>query len=263
MVRKVKNKKNAARKVKKVTRKKTNVIRKKVKRKNVKKIAKKNNSSKKRIEEYEGYLAPNYKQSREDLVCEFYLEPAKGITFESAAQRIASESSIGTWTDIGTMSPGLFKKLAPKVFYLNKKTNIVKIAYSKHLFEARNISQILSSVAGNVFGMSDVKNLKLYDIDFPQSFILKFNGPYYGIDGVREIMGVKDRPLVGTIVKPKLGLTAEKHAEVAYESWVGGCDVVKDDENLTSMSFNDFYERVDLTLKARDRAEKETGEKKI
>ncbi|MCK5670445.1 ribulose-bisphosphate carboxylase large subunit, partial [Candidatus Bathyarchaeota archaeon] len=67
----------------------------------------------------------------------------------------------------------------------------------------------------------------------------------------------------GTIVKPKLGLVVKDHAKVAYESWLGGCDVVKDDENLSSQKFNPFEDRVTETLAARDRAESETGEKKV
>jgi ribulose-bisphosphate carboxylase large chain len=64
-------------------------------------------------------------------------------------------------------------------------------------------------------------------------------------------------------VKPKVGLTTEKHVKVAYNAWVGGCDIVKDDENLTNQKFNPFEKRVRLTLKARDRAESETGERKM
>ncbi len=84
-----------------------------------------------------------------------------------------------------------------------------------------------------------------------------------GENGIRKITKVKGRPLIGTIVKPKVGLTHKQHAEVAYNAWIGGLDIVKDDENLTSMSFNNFYKRMDATFKMRDKAEKETGEKKI
>jgi len=68
---------------------------------------------------------------------------------------------------------------------------------------------------------------------------------------------------LGTIIKPKLGLKTKDHAKVAYDAWIGGCDVVKDDENLSSQSFNPFQDRIVATLEMRDRAEKETGEKKV
>ena len=110
--------------------------------------------------------------------------------------------------------------------------------------------------------MSDVKNIKLMDIDFPDCFMRHYKGPRYGVHGVRKMMKIKDRPFVGTIVKPKVGLNEIQHAKVAYESWLGGCDVVKDDENLSSQKFNEFDKRAALTLEMCDKAEEETGEKK-
>jgi ribulose-bisphosphate carboxylase large chain len=44
---------------------------------------------------------------------------------------------------------------------------------------------------------------------------------------------------------------------------MGGCDVVKDDENLSSQKFNPFEDRLVDTLERRDKAEEETGEKKV
>jgi ribulose-bisphosphate carboxylase large chain len=111
--------------------------------------------------------------------------------------------------------------------------------------------------------MKAVNNLRLVDIHFPKKIMDKFKGPKFGIQGIRKLLKVKTRPLCGTIVKPKVGLTAQQHAKVAYEAWVGGLDVVKDDENLSSMTFNNFQKRVQLTLKLRDKAEKETGERKM
>jgi ribulose-bisphosphate carboxylase large chain len=111
--------------------------------------------------------------------------------------------------------------------------------------------------------MKSVENLRLCDITFPKTIAKSFKGPKYGIDGIRRLLGVKDRPLVGTIIKPKLGLDCTDHARVAYDAWIGGCDIVKDDENLTNQRFNSFGERVIKTLRMRDRSEKETGDKKI
>jgi ribulose-bisphosphate carboxylase large chain len=105
--------------------------------------------------------------------------------------------------------------------------------------------------------------LRLDDIDFPLSLVKSFKGPKYGIEGIRELLEVRDRPLVGTIIKPKLGLETVDHAKVAYDAWIGGCDIVKDDENLSSQRFNPFEERLVKTLESRDRAQQETGEKKV
>jgi len=208
------------------------------------------------------YIDLKYKPSNDELVAEYYVEPNK-ISIEKAAEHIAGESSIGTWTDLSTMNPGIAKKLKPHVYEINKKSKIIKIAYSPDLFEGGNMPQIWSAIAGNIFGMKAVKNLRLEDIEFPKKMTKQFKGPRHGIDGIRKLVKFKNRPLVGTIVKPKVGLNPKQHAEVAYNAWVGGLDVVKDDENLTSMSFNKFHDRVIQTLKLRDLAEKETGEKKI
>lgn len=75
-------------------------------------------------------------------------------------------------------------------------------------------------------------------------------------------MKIKNRPLLGTIIKPKLGLRTKDHAYVAYDSWRGGCDFVKDDENLSSQKFNEFEERLARSLEAANLAEEATGEKK-
>jgi ribulose-bisphosphate carboxylase large chain len=122
---------------------------------------------------------------------------------------------------------------------------------------------ILSSVAGNVFGLKDLANLRLNDIHFPLQIVRAYKGPKFGISGIRKLLHVPKRPLVGTIVKPKLGLRTADHARVAYNAWAGGCDIVKDDENLSSQSFNRFQQRVMQTLKMRDKAEAETGERKV
>jgi ribulose-bisphosphate carboxylase large chain len=208
------------------------------------------------------YVDRNYTPNSEDLVCEYYVEP-DGISLEKAAQQIAAESSIGTWTTISTMNKKVAEKLRPSVFHIDRRKSLIKIAYNVNLFEPGNIPQVYSAIAGNIYGMNVLKNLRLEDVQFPEKMVKSFPGPKFGIAGIRKLTGVSKRPLIGTIVKPKVGLNESEHANVAYESWVGGLDVVKDDENLTSMSFNKFEERIRRTLEQRDRAELETGEKKI
>jgi len=207
------------------------------------------------------YIDLTYKPKRTDLVAEYRIKPARGVSMRTACENIAGESSIGTWTDILTLTPKIAKELKPHVFSIKK--NIVKIAYNEKLFELGNMPQILSSIAGNIYGMKIIDALRLEDIQFTKRQLSSFKGPRFGIEGIRRKLGVKKRPLVGTIVKPKIGLTSLQHAKVAYESWAGGCDIVKDDENLTSLSFNKFRSRVRQTLKMRDRAEQITGEVKV
>ncbi len=209
---------------------------------------------------YSGFVDLKYRPKGRDLVCSFYVKPSRGITVRGAAERIAGESSVGTWTEVSTMKKGIHDKAA-RVFGI--RGNWVKVAYPGALFEPGNMPQIMSSIAGNIFGMKDVEKLRLHDVRWPKHIIRSFRGPKFGVNGIRRLLKVPKRPLVGTIVKPKLGLSHREHAKVAYEAWAGGCDIVKDDENLSSQGFNRFNERVKLTLRMRERAERETGERKV
>jgi ribulose-bisphosphate carboxylase large chain len=212
-----------------------------------------------RLLRYIDFVNLEYQPPDTDLVCTFYVEP-DGISLKEAAGGVAAESSVGTWTELTTVKPYI-NKLAAHVFSISD--NVAKIAYPAELFEAGNMPNILSSVAGNVFGLRALKNLRLLDIDFPAKITRTFRGPRYGIKGIRRLLGVAERPLVGTIVKPKLGLKTVDHARVAYEAWIGGCDIVKDDENLSSQKFNSFEARITKTLEMRDKAQNETGERKV
>ena len=200
-----------------------------------------------------------YKPKETDLVCTFYVEP-DGLSLKEAAGGVAAESSVGTWTELTTEQPYV-KWLAAHVYSI--EGSVVKIAYPIELFEPANMPNILSSVAGNVFGLKALKNLRLLDIEFPNKLLTSFKGPMFGIEGIRKLLKVPKRPLVGTIIKPKLGLETKDHAKVAYEAWFGGCDIVKDDENLSSQKFNPFEERLTQTLESRDKAQEETNERKV
>jgi len=178
---------------------------------------------------------------------------------KEAVGRVASESSNGTWTSLSTLKPHI-RKIRARAFYI--EGNFVKIAYPLELFELGSMPQLYSSVAGNIFGMKAVKNLRLEDIDFSEKYIKSFRGPQFGIDGVRKFMNIYDRPLTATVPKPKLGMTTDEYCKVAKDIWSGGLDIVKTDENMTSQKFVNFYKTTEKILKVRDRAEKETGERK-
>jgi ribulose-bisphosphate carboxylase large chain len=208
---------------------------------------------------YLDFVNLKYEPRKSDLVCLFRVEP-QGMSLEEAAGAVAAESSVGTWTEL-TTSKSYVEKLAAHVFSIDG--NNVRVAYPIELFEPGNMANILSSISGNVFGLKALRNLRLEDVDYPERIVSSFKGPRFGVEGVRRILKVYDRPLVGTIIKPKLGLKTTDHAQVAYEAWVGGCDIVKDDENLSSQTFNPFQDRIVRTLEKRDKAQSETSEKKV
>ncbi len=208
------------------------------------------------------YIDLDYEPRDSDLLVKFYVEFEKGKDLRYAADKIAEESSIGTWTTLKTLLPEVWEKLRARVYSI-KPSGLVDIAYPIKLFEIENMPAILASVAGNIFGMKSIENLRILDIRFPKDILRAYPGPKYGVEGVREMTHVKERPFLGTIIKPKIGLPTKMHAEVAYQAWCGGLDIVKDDENLSSQDFNPFEERLCQTLEMKDRAQEETGEKKI
>ncbi len=205
----------------------------------------------------EAYLHLGYTPGEDELLCAFRVTPRADVPMEEAAAAVAAESSTGTWTEVDS---AVAERLKARVYRI--EDDMVYIAYPAALFEAGSMPNILSSVAGNVFGMKAVDGLRLEDIRFPPSLVASFPGPAFGLPGVRQKMGVQGRPMIGSTIKPKIGLTAAEHARVCYETWMGGADTVKDDENLGNQSFNAFYDRVARTLDMLHKAEAETGEKK-
>jgi len=215
------------------------------------------------FEWYTDFVNVGYKPKKTDVRCLFYVEPAKGITMKEASGRVASESSAGTWTTLAK-KPSHMKRVMATVYEIKTQGRgaHIKVAYPIDLWDAGNAPQLLSGIAGNIFGMKALDNLRLVDVSFPQTYLKNFRGPEFGITGIRKMLHVKGRPITGAVPKPKIGFTAAEHAKIAYETWMGGFDLVKDDENLTSMPFNKFDDRIKLMAKLRDRAEKQTGERK-
>ena len=206
------------------------------------------------------YLELGYEPEDTELLIAFRVTPRVGTSMEEAASAVAAESSVGTWTEVELGNEEKYNKFKARVYRI--EGDIAYIAYPLVLFEENSIPNLLSSVVGNVFGFKAVSALRIQDMRIPLALVNTFPGPSFGIDGVRKILGVKDRPMTGSTVKPKLGNSPKEHAQIAYNTLRGGIDTVKDDENLNSQSWSNFYARADETLKAVERAEEETGESK-
>ena len=204
----------------------------------------------------------------ENVIAIYYVEPNK-ISLLEAGVIIAAEESIGTWTEVTTATEWLITHLSAKVFEINKTDSggIIKIAYPLELFdyEIGGIPNLLSIVAGNLFGSGKLNNVRLIDILFPKDFVRAFKGPKFGIEGVRKIVGTLStrRPHIGTIIKPKVGLSPKETAKVAYEAAIGGVDFIKDDETLSNQKFCPLEDRVSYVAEALDRVKEETGRKVI
>lgn len=212
---------------------------------------------------YTDFVDETHEPGDDEMVCTFSLRHVDDVAFEWAAGAVAAESSIGTWEpDLATMTDDI-RELGATAHHLDPDAGRIGVAYPADLFESGNLSQILSSITGNIYGLEEVTRLRLLDVTWPEAVVDGFPGPQLGIERVREHAGAHDRPLAGTIVKPKLGLDPGEHAQVAFDAWMGGLDIVKDDENLADMTFNRFDDRMRATFGARDEAMDETGERKV
>ncbi|GAJ06728.1 unnamed protein product, partial [marine sediment metagenome] len=119
---------------------------------------------------------------------------------------------------------------------------------------------LLTSVIGNI---SITHGLKLVDLAFPKEYLQDFKGPKFGIDGIRKLLKVPERPMLNNMVKPCTGHTCEVAADLVYQAAVGGCDVVKDDELISNPSFNTLEDRISAVMESIDRADSEKGEKTL
>ncbi len=208
---------------------------------------------------YHEFVDSDHRPHPNDLIVHFRYDAGRGMSTEECVGRVASESSVGTWTTLAEL-PDRVQGL--KAIGFDYSDHHMMVSYPRELWEPGNLPQLLSGIAGNVFGMKAVKNLRLLDVKFPAWYLKGFRGPQFGIQGIRNELKIHKRPLTATVPKPKLGYSAAEHAEVAKAVWTGGVDLIKDDENLTNQKFNKFKKRIELLSKKRDEAEEETGELK-
>ena len=213
----------------------------------------------------EAYINLDLKDPKngEYLLTVFHLIPGGELNILQAATEVAAESSTGTNFKVNTETP-FSRKMNALVYKLDLKKNLVWIAYPWRLFDRKgNVQNILTYVVGNVLGMKEVNALKLLDVWFPSAMLEQYDGPSYTIDDMRKYLKVYNRPVLGTIIKPKIGLTSAEYAEVCYDFWVGGGDFVKNDEPQANQDFCPYDKMVMHVKKAMDKAVKETGKKKV
>ena len=183
----------------------------------------------------------------------YYVESDKPL--DKVAKEIAAEQSTGTWTDVPAERE-VHEKLGGRV--VSAKDNIVAIDFPAEIFEPDNVPQILSVVAGNLYGLGGLKACRLLDVDF-DPLARCYSGPEFGIEDIRNMLGVCDRPLVGTIIKPKVGLSPERTAEIAAQAALGGLDLIKDDETLTDQRFCPLEARLTGVMDRLNKVHDRTG----
>lgn len=186
------------------------------------------------------------------------------------APALAIEQSTGTWIPVPGETPEVRCQHVAKVIgvyevpdfefsvpsNLETRNYVIQIAFP-WVNIGSQIPMLLTTVVGNI---SMGGQIKVLDIRFPRPFVDGFQGPRFGIQGVREILGVPDRPLLNNMIKPCTGYTPEVGVKLFRAAALGGCDIIKDDELLANASFNEVQARVKLYMEAERQVYEETGE---
>ncbi len=220
------------------------------------------------VKEYrQTYWAPAYAPKDTDILACFKIVPQDGVPREEAAAAVAAESSTGTWTTVWTdllTDLDYYKGRAYRIEAVpgDDDAFYAFVAYPLDLFEEGSVVNVITSIAGNVFGFKAVRSLRLEDIRFPVAYVVTCGGPPNGIQVERDIMNKYGRAMLGCTIKPKLGLSAKNYGRAVYECLRGGLDFTKDDENVNSQPFMRWKQRFDFVAEALNQAETETGERK-
>ncbi len=207
------------------------------------------------------FLALGKKVDPEDyIICKYFID--SDLTLEDAAGKLAEEESTGTWTEVPTEKK-IHEFLGAKVIDIDKQEKIATVAFPNEEFsnfdEIGGIPAILSVIAGNLFGLEAIRNVRLIDVFFPKEIVRGFKGPKFGIQGIRNYSGYKNQPFVGGTVKPKIGLKPQDYGDFVYEIGMAGLTSGKDDETLISQKFCPLEERVIKIAEKLDQVKEETG----
>jgi ribulose-bisphosphate carboxylase large chain len=139
----------------------------------------------------------------------------------------------------------------------------VKLAHPHGNFGAKLPNMLTAALGEGAFYSPGIATIKLMDIEFPEDYLHQFEGPKFGVRGFRDLLEVYDRPLFFGVVKPNIGLAPDDFAALAYQAYLGGLDIAKDDEMQADTPWSPTRERAAKTGQARLEAERITGEKKV
>ncbi len=204
------------------------------------------------------------------MICTYFVETTtKDIVKYSVA--VADEQTTGTWVEVpgetnrvklkhGGKVVGIFE-IPDYEFEVPKdvieRKFIIQIAYPIINYHPQ-IPMLLTTAIGNI---ANAGKLKLLDINFPRKFVEGFKGPKFGIEGLRKLLNIPERPFVNNMIKPCTGWSPAEGAAMCYEVARGGVDVIKDDELLgADEPFCYLEDRVKAIMPVLKKAYEETGE---
>ncbi|MCC7153167.1 MAG: ribulose-bisphosphate carboxylase large subunit family protein [Bryobacterales bacterium] len=124
-----------------------------------------------------------------------------------------------------------------------------------------SLPNLMATVAGNLFELRAFSGLKLLDLRLPPAFLDAYPGPQFAVAGTRRLAGVEHLPLVGTIIKPSVGLTPEATAEMVRTLVGAGIDFIKDDELQCDGPHCPFEARVEAVMRVINDSASAAGKK--
>jgi ribulose-bisphosphate carboxylase large chain len=213
------------------------------------------------------------------IIAEYLVETPQ--TLAAAAESMAGEQSTGTFTRVPGETDELRERYAARVESVEElepasapslpgaaippgcshfARGRVRISFPLESM-GPNLPVMVSTVAGNLFELRYLSGLRLLDLEFPQSLAASFPGPQFGISGTRKLTGVHDRPIIGTIIKPSVGLSPTQTADLVRTLGDAGIDFVKDDELMANPPHSPLAERVKAVMHVVNEIADRTGRK--
>jgi 2,3-diketo-5-methylthiopentyl-1-phosphate enolase len=187
--------------------------------------------------------------------------------FRKKAESIAVGLTVGSWTELPATKKKEMEKHLGQVLSVDvhepengdpaERYADIRIAYPDVNFSA-DIPALLVTVFGK---LSMDGRIRLIDLHFSPSFISRFPGPKFGLKGVRDLLGVHDRPLLMSIFKSVIGHDLDELGAQFYGQAAGGVDLIKDDEILFENPLTPIEKRVETCMQAARRAQAETRQK--
>ncbi len=210
----------------------------------------------------------------ERIYARYWLET--GDDPQRAAEVIAGEQSSGTFLKLATETPALKERSGARVESLQVIETVGEPSlpggmksstYTRCLLELswplENLGPclptLMATVAGNLFELAQVSGLRLLDLKLPPAFAKAYPGPAFGMAGTRRLSGVAKGPLIGTIIKPSVGLSVAETAQQVQLLVDGGIDFIKDDELQADGSYCPFDQRVEAVMRVVNEARQKLG----
>jgi ribulose-bisphosphate carboxylase large chain len=219
--------------------------------------------------------------SQDRILATYHIETAHPL--EKAAEIMAGEQSAGTFvrvpgetdelrerhmarvegiTELETVETPSLPGLRPLKEDAPARYRRAKVVLSFPLENVgMSLSVLMTTVSGNLYELSPFSGLRLVDVELPDEFAAAYPGPQFGVEGTRGLSGVYDCPLIGTIIKPSVGLSPQQTADLVRTLVKAGLDFIKDDELMADPPHSPLKARVAAVMRVINDHSQKTGKK--